>query len=127
MSIKVLDRVLGVEGVTTAEKLVLIILADYADDNGVCWPSMETIARKALVTERGARGIIRRLESAGYLETEVSKGRASSRYRVLPDPEQNAGFNPERNSTNPEPNDTNPERRDTQPGTGVPPNRHEPS
>jgi pyocin large subunit-like protein len=30
-----------------AAKCVLMILADYADEHGVCWPSQETLARES--------------------------------------------------------------------------------
>ena len=39
------------------ERLVLLAIADHADDHGWCYPSMIGIATKACVTERGARGI----------------------------------------------------------------------
>lgn len=63
--------------------LVLLALADFADDDGYCWPSMASIAVKARMTERGARKIARRLEESGYLSCEVGGGRGgSNRYRV---------------------------------------------
>ena len=38
-----------------AELLVLLALADHARDDGVCWPSIRTIAAKARVEERSRR------------------------------------------------------------------------
>ena len=134
MSYGIVSRALEAPGLTPAETLVLVILAEFADDSGRCWPSLASVARKAKMTERGVRGIIRRLEEAGHVATEISKGRGSNRYLIAPNPEPPSGFNgsnPEpRSGSNPEPpagsKAANPERRCTQPGTAVPPNRQEP-
>ena len=55
-------------------KLVLMALADEADDTGYCFPSHRRIAAKASVTERTARRVIAELEVRGYL-------RVNPRYR----------------------------------------------
>src|SRR5260221_1814 len=56
-----------------AELLVLLALADHARDDGLCWPSMRSIAAKARIEERSAQRIIRRLIEKGFVEL-VSKG-----------------------------------------------------
>ena len=69
------------------ELLVLLALADHARDDGVCWPSIRTIAAKARVEERSAQRIIRRLIEKGLVEI-VAKGgcidghNVANRYRV---------------------------------------------
>ena len=69
------------------ELLVLLALADHARDDGVCWPSIRTIAAKARVEERSAQRIIRRLIEKGLVEI-VTKGgcidghNVPNRYRV---------------------------------------------
>jgi len=64
-------------------RFVLLCLADHADDEGRCWPSVATIARKTCMTERGVRKILRRLEDEGYLETAVGSGRhGCSQYTI---------------------------------------------
>lgn len=71
--------------IPTSEKFVLIALADFCDDAGKCWPSVSRIAEKCGMKERGVRGILRRLEDAGYLETNVGGGRhGCSQYTVKP-------------------------------------------
>ncbi|WP_191569082.1 helix-turn-helix domain-containing protein [Paracoccus yeei] len=111
------------------ERLVLLAIADHADDHGWCYPSMAGIAAKACVTERGARGIVRRLEAGGWVTVKVGGGRGGkSKYCVLMgrNPERETGnvipgkINPERETGNVA--TQNPERGDTKPGTSVPPN-----
>ena len=69
------------------ELLVLLALADHARDDGVCWPSIRTIAAKARVEERSAQRILRRLIEKGLVEL-VTKGgcidghNVPNRYRV---------------------------------------------
>ena len=69
------------------ELLVLLALADHARDDGLCWPSIRTIAAKARVEERSAQRILRRLIENGLVEL-VSKGgcidghNVPNRYRV---------------------------------------------
>ena len=71
-----------------AELLVLLALADHARDDGLCWPSMRSIAGKARIEERSAQRIIRRLTEKDFVEL-VSKGgcidgqNTPNRYRVI--------------------------------------------
>jgi hypothetical protein len=73
-----------------AELLVLLALADHARDDGLCWPSMRSIAAKARIEERSAQRIIRRLIEKGFVKL-VSKGgcidgqNTPNRYRVIGD------------------------------------------
>jgi hypothetical protein len=90
MSIKIMVEVLEMQEIGGAEKLVMLALADNANDGGLCFPSMRTIARKATLTERGARGVVRRLTKRGFLEVEinVSGGRKGNDYRLVTNPEK---------------------------------------
>ena len=73
-----------------AELLVLLALADHARDDGLCWPSIRTIAAKARIEERSAQRILRRLIEKGLVEL-VSKGgcidgqNVPNRYKVKGD------------------------------------------
>lgn len=48
-------------------KLVLISLADRANDAGECWPSLATIAKDCETTERSVIRKLSKLESGGFI------------------------------------------------------------
>lgn len=56
-----------------AALLAMLCIADHDGDGG-SWPSMETIAQRARVTRETARKLVRRLEAAGELVTDVNGG-----------------------------------------------------
>ena len=63
--------------------LVLLAIADFADDNGVAWPAVDTLAIKARLTRRQVLRIIRSLEARGELEVRRGGGRGRvNHYRV---------------------------------------------
>jgi hypothetical protein len=69
---------------TLGSRLVLLVLADYADeDGGSCWPSIKTIANESLLSERQVQYCLRNLEQLGEIEVSKGGGRRSNRYRVL--------------------------------------------
>lgn len=70
------------------EKLVLLALADHADEEWSCYPGMETLAAKASVSVRTVQNVLARLEEAGYLTRERRHSqntgyRTSNRYTLL--------------------------------------------
>jgi hypothetical protein len=67
-----------------APKMVLVALADNANDEGVCWPLLRTICRKTSLCERAVRDCIRLLEECGCLTVEKRSGRGNV-YTVHPD------------------------------------------
>jgi hypothetical protein len=86
MSVRVLTWVWDHSASQGTDRLVLLALADSADDSGSCWPSMLTISRKAKVSERTARRAIRTLEDAGEVRSVRGGGMTSNRYRIMLDP-----------------------------------------
>lgn len=51
-------------------KFVLVALADYADENGFCYPSQETLAKMTSQKERTVRAHLKQLEADGFLKRE---------------------------------------------------------
>lgn len=55
------------ESLDSSEKLVALAIADCANDDGVCWPSLAKLAKKCAMTETGICRIIERLVSDGII------------------------------------------------------------
>jgi hypothetical protein len=51
-----------------AERLVLLTLADFANEHGVCWPSIRTLADRTRLSTRGVQKAVRKLETGGLLK-----------------------------------------------------------
>lgn len=64
-------------------KAVLICLADYADDSGQCWPSIDTITVFTCFGRTAVINAIHWLEGAGVVSADRSNGRHTS-YRITP-------------------------------------------
>lgn len=60
-----------------SEKFVLLALADNANDDGTCWPSVATICAKTSLAERTVRSIIHRLRQFGKLVISERYGRSN--------------------------------------------------
>lgn len=59
-----------------SDKLVLLALADWADDDGLCWPSIKKLAVKCSKSERTVQRAISALAEGGHLTRQevVGKG-----------------------------------------------------
>lgn len=66
-----------------SEKLVLLALADCANDEGHCWPSMRTLAAKCSKSDRTVQAAIKALEAAGHLTRREVPGKGCN-YTVHP-------------------------------------------
>jgi Helix-turn-helix domain len=82
MSIKIMSRVWDESPFDQTTLLIQLCLADHADDDGRCWPSIPRLAKKARCSERWARDVIKELAEKGYLERDVRPGK-STMYRLL--------------------------------------------
>lgn len=56
-------------------KLVLVALADHADDDGYCWPGLRGMAKKCSMDRRTVQRKVRELEALGLLWTEPGRGK----------------------------------------------------
>lgn len=67
MSIAVMTKVWASYPGAGSELLAMLALADWADDNGRCWPSMASIASKTRLSRSQAQRIVHGLIDAGYV------------------------------------------------------------
>jgi hypothetical protein len=88
MSTIIMSECWPLQGMSPTQKAVLISLADNASDEGVCWPSINTIGVRTCLSERAVRGALRWLEEAGVLVSNQRYGR-STWYTITP-----AGYAP---------------------------------
>ena len=74
MSFQLVEHVLAHVDTTPARKLVLVVLARHANDDGVAWPSIETISAYTNVGDRYIRKCLRELEDEALLEVASGGG-----------------------------------------------------
>ena len=60
------------------ERLVLLALADHADDNGRCYPSIKRLCDRTGMGERGVQKVIKRLSEMGLVSVSVGGGRGGT-------------------------------------------------
>ena len=73
------------EELDQAETLVMLALADQANDAGVAWPAQGSLARRARQTDRNVRRVLVKLQRMGLLSVErrsSNRGRRSNRYQL---------------------------------------------
>lgn len=62
---------------TSTQKLVLLMLANYADDEDKCWPSKQTLADTCCMSKAAICSNISKLQEAGFLKVEKREGTSS--------------------------------------------------
>ena len=84
MSIKIMSRVWDDAPFDGYTLLLLLALADNASDEGICWPSIETLMRKTRLPRRTVFQAIKNLTEAGWVQKiPPAEGRRSGAYRVV--------------------------------------------
>lgn len=83
MSTIIMSQCWPLGGMSPAQKAVLISLADQANDDGVCWPSVGTISQRTCLSERAVQNAIKWLADAGLLCARERSG-TSSVYKITP-------------------------------------------
>jgi hypothetical protein len=84
VSVRCIDRVLNCSQHAGTELLMLVVLADYSDDDGNSYPAVASLARKCRMTPRNANYILCALQSSGELRVLKNEGpRGTNRYRIL--------------------------------------------
>lgn len=71
------------QGMSAAQKAVLISLADQANDDGYCWPSVKTISTRTCLSERAVQGAIKWLVGSGIVRSNERSG-SSTVYQLTP-------------------------------------------
>jgi 6-phosphogluconate dehydrogenase len=84
MSIEVTTWVYRHSEERLGRRLVLLVLADHANDDGTgAWPSVETIGEKARLSRAQVQRCLRALEAEGAIEKAGKSRSGTSIYNVL--------------------------------------------
>lgn len=70
MSVKAMAWAWTQEGLSEGEKLLLMAVADHADDEGTCWPGQVGLAIKCGISDRTVRTRLKKLETLGLIARE---------------------------------------------------------
>lgn len=84
MSVSAMAWAFGVQGVTSTQKLVLLALADHANEHGECWPGLTKLGAKCCLTRRSAYRTLGELRDLGLVAVIQDGTRAgeTNRYRL---------------------------------------------
>jgi DNA-binding transcriptional ArsR family regulator len=82
MSIQLMSDVLrNVHGMPSGRRMLLLALANFANGEGLCWPSIKSLALDADLGERHVSAELKELAKAGYITIEEHAGK-SNHYRL---------------------------------------------
>jgi len=79
MSVQAISAALALRGVSSSEKLLLLALANYADESMRCWPSQVRLAEDTCLTDRTVRALLAALEGRGLVSRKEQRRRDGSR------------------------------------------------
>lgn len=98
------------QGINPTQKLVLLALADWANDEGLCWPSIKRLAVKSSLTPRCIQKTIRSLEDLGLIKREEVTGKGNRYWITIPANEVHpcTTFTPPLNDVHPTPEPRSP-------------------
>ena len=83
MSVRIMAKVWAYSQRKDGELLVMLSLADFANDAGESWPSLEVLAQKARLTKRQVCKVLDKLRAAGEIRRERSTGGRNRRTRYF--------------------------------------------
>lgn len=84
MSVRIMANVWEHPGINSTQKIVLLALADWANDEGMCWPSIQRIADKCCLTTRAVQKALRAMEEMGLLRYEDGVHKSRTYWISLP-------------------------------------------
>lgn len=84
MSVRTMARVWEFSKNKGNDLLMLLAIADFADDDGKAYPSVPTLAEKCRMKPRNASTILAALRVSGELEVRLNEGpRGANMYRIV--------------------------------------------
>lgn len=91
MSVKIMAAVFESSTLGPTLRLILLSLADHADDEGRCYPSIARLAQRTGLSERAVQCNLRELKRQGYIDVQINAGKhGSNLYIVCATPTGNA-------------------------------------
>jgi len=84
MSVRTMARVWEFSRNKGNDLLMLLAIADFADDDGRAYPSVSTLAKKCRMKPRNASSILSALRASGELVVRMNEGpRGANMYRII--------------------------------------------
>ena len=65
------------------ERLVMLALADHADDSGRCYPSNARLCDRTGLSERAVRQNVRALQGSGFLTVHIGVGQGGANVYIV--------------------------------------------
>ena len=88
MSIKIMSQIWQDSNIKANKKLLFLALADFANDEGICYPSQDTLVKKCGLTKKTVIKYLKEFEEQKLLiqlkRNRKSGGRISSKYLLFP-------------------------------------------
>ena len=85
VSIVVLNEVLDSSRSKSTARTLMVVLAEQAHEDGICWPGITRLAQRVNTSGRNIQLLTRELEDMGELLVDYGAGRGNTNvYRVLP-------------------------------------------
>ena len=79
MSVQAITWALDYAASGVAEKVILLVLANYANEYGISWPSQKTLADQTALGERTVRRVLADMEGRGVIRRIVRRRGNGSR------------------------------------------------
>lgn len=83
MSVKIINMVWDTPCKTHTQKLVLVALADNSNDQRICWPGIDYLAKRCDLSRQGVMSQIDALVEQGHLKVKKSDGKVNV-YELFP-------------------------------------------
>lgn len=78
MSVKIMSAVFESETLGPTERLIMLALADHADDDGRCYPSIGRLCRRTGLKARSIQNNLKSLSDQGYIQVVHNAGKAGA-------------------------------------------------